>query len=204
MVIYNKKIFFNIIIFIYSSIKNIAFAVCKIIIFFAFSISTICYFLLPLKHNMFVIYKLIYIIIKIFKKVNSNYIAISTKPDQKNIIDNCSIYNNQLFLLTIKEKPYTIVTSISRFRHILNIFELLTHYHFIIYFSYSSKLPMWQKKLLNKFYFLQDLAYPNKKNIPVKIVIYASIKNISKNKLLKNNSYYILENTKKNISLFYY
>lgn len=153
---------------------------------------------------MFVIYKLIYIIIKIFKKVNSNYIAISTKPDQKNIIDNCSIYNNQLFLLTIKEKPYTIVTSISRFRHILNIFELLTHYHFIIYFSYSSKLPMWQKKLLNKFYFLQDLAYPNKKNIPVKIVIYASIKNISKNKLLKNNSYYILENTKKNISLFYY
>ena len=202
MQIYNKKIFHYIIIFFSNLTQYIIINIIQILLSLSFFISIFFYFLLPLKHNIHIIYKLIYIIINILEHINKNIIKITSKKIPDAIY---TIFQENILILNIQQKTHQIIigTTMNNFTEILTLFKFLTKYHFVIYFTKSIQSSSLQKKFINSFYNLQAAEYYHKIRTPIKVLVYNTQEEIEQSKLFKTSSFFIL-NHKKNFSALFY
>lgn len=202
MQIYNKKIFNEIILFFSHISQYVIINIMQLLLSLSFFISVFFYFLLPLKHNIHIIYKLIYIIINILEHIDSNIIKIKSKKtlQESYIISQEKILivksNNKINLIKIK-------TTMNNFSQILTLFKFLTKYHFTIYFTPSVQSSFLHKIFIKMFYDLQNSAYKNNKNISIKVLIYRTSNEINQLQSNKESLFFILDYKKKFDALFY-
>jgi hypothetical protein len=202
MSFFKKNLFFELIIFIYTIIINSIFKIIEFSIALSFYLTAIVYFFLPIKHNLKIIYKLLYLILDIIEKIHPKGLSIDV--DEKCINKNVLIKDNSLCIEKNNNLPIIVKVELTSFADMLVMLKLVYCYDFLVYFVLSNKSFKIERYLIEKFYLLQDQSFSDKKKIKVKIIICKSFLDPYVTKIPLDDSIYFLKKIKKYQSLFYY
>lgn len=172
-----------------------------IIIFF---ITLLIYFILPIKHNIFSIYKLLFLI----KELIKTFCTISPKIILKSnsmLLNYSNCYIDNINYIREDNTNYIIYTKINSFYDLLTLLQLMKDNQFFVNFNNKKNFYILEKKIADFIEFLQKKSCKPKQKINIRVIICSEIPddNFFKNHYNKNKKLFILSPQKNHPSIFY-
>ncbi len=169
-----------------------------------FLITLFIYISLPIKHNIFIIYKLLFLVKKLIKILCLIDPEIIFKSNNYFFNYNNS-YVNDINSVITPNKKHLIYTQINSFFDIILLLKLVKQYQFLIHFQNKKNFYTLEKKIANYIENLQikSINIKNKNNIT--IIICSKIPNdiFFKNNYNKNKIFFILLPQKDKTAILY-
>lgn len=171
-----------------------------IIIFF---ITVLVYLILPTNHNIFIIYKLLWLVKNLMRTVFKIKFQLISKPNPSVAgNNNFNIENINQFLE--QNKTHIVYTQIKSLFDFLLLFQLMDNNKFYINFQNKNNFHKIEKKII---YFIEKLQLKStikEDKIQIRVIICNEIPNDSffNNQHQKNKTFFVLISEKNKIGLF--
>jgi len=167
-------------------------------------ITLFIYFILPIKHNIFSIYKFLFFIkelIKTFCTINPQIILKSNSM----FLNYSNQYIDNINFIKKDNTNYIIYTKINSFYDLLILLQLMQDNQFFLNFNNKKNFYILEKKIADFIDILQKKSLKPKQKITMRVIICSEIPddNFFKNYYNKNKELFILSPQKNKPSLFY-
>lgn len=169
-----------------------------------FLMTLFIYLILPINHNIFVIYKLLYLIKELIKYLCVINPCIILQLNNLFLNYNINWINDISFILD-PNKQYIVYAKLNTFYDALTIITLMKDNYFFVYFYNKKNFYLIERKIANFIEILQRESINKKDTVAIKLIICSQIPddNFFKNNYNKNKAFFVLLSHKDKASILY-